>query len=243
MRIKKDDQWGGEAPCRLTEAIDRLAQCLNEGLILTTFGEDGCGRVMGKEFLLEAEIAARIARDAAAKSRHRLARLEELVHDDELTGLMNRRAFDETTQRVLAEARRYDERGVLLYIDPDGLTPVKETYGAAARDKALKQIARLLKDAIRETDYAARLEDDTFAILLVRTERKDGLRRAEALDRLLNGAMFSWQGKMIGLRADVGIHFYDSATTRDELVYEANDAMCRIKQVRGDSEAARVALI
>jgi len=243
MRIKKDIYQGDKSSCRLTEAIDRLTQCLNEGLILSSFGETGDGTVMGKEFLLEAEFAARTAREAAANHRSRLAHLEELVRTDDLTGLLNRRAFSETTKHVLASAKRYDEQGVLLYIDLDGFKPVNDTYGHAAGDEVLKQIGRLLKDTIRETDYAARLGGDEFAVLLVRTGRNDGLRRAETLDRMLNNAIISWQGKLIGLSASIGLQHYDGSTSSEDLISAADDAMYRIKRMRGEGRAAHAALI
>ena len=243
MRIKKDIIRGDEQPCRLTEAIDRLTQCLNEGLILSSLGETGGGTVMGREFLLEAEYAARAAHAAAARHRSRIAQLEEMVRTDDLTGLLNRRAFSETTSRVLAEAKRYDEQGVLLFIDLDGFKPVNDTYGHAAGDEVLKQIGRLLKDTVRETDYAARLGGDEFAVLLVRTGRNDGLRRAEALDHLLNSAMISWQGKLIGLSASIGLQHYDGSTSSEDLISAADDAMYRIKRMRGEGRAAQPALI
>lgn len=242
MRIKKDQDRGENVPCRLTAAIDRLTECLNEGLILSSLRETGDEAIMVKEFLLEAEYAARAAYEAAAKHRSRLAHLEELVRTDDLTGLLNRRAFAEATKRVLSEAKRYDEQGVMLYIDLDGFKPINDAYGHVAGDEVLKQVARLLKDTIRETDYAARLGGDEFAVLLVRTSRNDGMRRAETIDRLLNNAMISWQGKLIRLSASVGFQHYDNTTSSESLISAADDAMYRIKRLRSDAPVAAAAM-
>ncbi|MFQ5763559.1 MAG: GGDEF domain-containing protein, partial [Rhodospirillales bacterium] len=154
--------------------------------------------------LAEAETAER----TMAEQRDRLARLEDLAATDELTGLLNRRGFEAALARAMAGARRYHEKGVLVFIDLDGFKPVNDTYGHAAGDEVLRQVSRLLAESVRATDFVGRLGGDEFAVVLTRTDWEAGLKRAEAFDQLVNGAVVTWAGRVIQVRASFGFQTY-----------------------------------
>jgi len=92
--------------------------------------------------------------------------LRYIAEHDSLTGLPNRAALHARVERALVRARRSAECIALLFIDLDGFKAVNDRWGHGAGDAALKEVARRLKEAVRETDTVARLGGDEFVALL-----------------------------------------------------------------------------
>ena len=101
---------------------------------------------------------------------NQMRRLAELSRTDELTGLMNRRAFLEDLQQRHGHLHRVSRMGALLYIDLDNFKPVNDRFGHAAGDQVLKEFANILDGHSRIGDLCARLGGDEFAIWLEDTE-------------------------------------------------------------------------
>jgi diguanylate cyclase (GGDEF)-like protein len=93
---------------------------------------------------------------------------------DPLTGLLNRRAFDEAIERELATAAAAGLTTGLLYIDLDKFKAINDTLGHAAGDELLVEVANRLRACIRGGDIAARLGGDEFALLLSNLPLEDG---------------------------------------------------------------------
>jgi diguanylate cyclase (GGDEF)-like protein/PAS domain S-box-containing protein len=101
--------------------------------------------------------------------RRRLERrLRHLADHDDLTGLINRRRFQEELERHLVQGRRYGLTGALLVLDLDGFKQVNDTHGHTAGDRVLCGVADALRSRLRESDIVARLGGDEFAVLLPR---------------------------------------------------------------------------
>jgi diguanylate cyclase (GGDEF)-like protein/PAS domain S-box-containing protein len=115
------------------------------------------------------EQAAQLAEQARA--------LEELTLLDELTGLNSRRGLQAVGEQALYSARRAGTPVALLFIDVDGLKQINDTFGHAAGDDALRTIARVIRQSIRDGDVAARIGGDEFCVLLLNTG-------GEAVDRV-----------------------------------------------------------
>jgi diguanylate cyclase (GGDEF)-like protein/PAS domain S-box-containing protein len=115
------------------------------------------------------EQAAQLAEQARA--------LEELTLLDELTGLNSRRGLQAVGEQALYSARRAGAPVALLFIDVDGLKQINDTFGHAAGDDALRTIARVIRQSIRDGDVAARIGGDEFCVLLLNTG-------GEAVDRV-----------------------------------------------------------
>lgn len=183
--------------------------------------------------------ATRIAVDAAMgmertilKQTLRIEEMSRLANTDQLTGVYNRRGFEQEFQRVLSAATRYGETGVLIYVDLDGFKPINDTYGHAAGDEMLIEVARVLDDHIRPHDMVARLGGDEFAILLTRTEWKDGLKRAERIKHILNTHYVAWKDKHIAMRASLGFQCYGPNADANTLIQSADSAMYQSKRIR-----------
>lgn len=110
---------------------------------------------------LEAIIAGRTAELRATQ-----ARLEEMAYGDTLTGLPNRRLFNDTLRRMTAQAARGGQAFALLLVDLDHFKSVNDTLGHDAGDALLVTAAERLRSVVREGDLVARLGGDEFAILL-----------------------------------------------------------------------------
>src|SRR5918992_2321435 len=135
--------------------------------------------------------------------RRRLERrLRHLADHDDLTGLINRRRFQEELQRHLAEGRRYGLMGALLVLDLDGFKEVNDTHGHSAGDRVLCAVADALRSRLRESDIVARLGGDEFAVLLPRETPAEAERVCEALERAIPGEVRAPDGR--GVEVSVG---------------------------------------
>ncbi len=170
------------------------------------------------------------ARRHIVEQGERIAALEEMTRTDPMTGLLNRRGFEEELARALASARRYGDTGVLAYIDLNDFKQINDTYGHEAGDKVLIQVGEILAASIRETDFAARLGGDEFALLLTKTGWRDGRARARRLARELNDSFVALGDQPIKLSASAGIEAYGSGDDERTLLNRADGAMYRAKK-------------
>lgn len=168
--------------------------------------------------------------DKLNRQAEKINYLDRLAMTDSLTGILNRRGFQSELQRVLASARRYDETGVLAYIDLDGFKPINDEFGHACGDEALCHVARILERMTRGMDYIARLGGDEFAVLLVRTAWHDGEKRIGKISGELNKTILHWQDKQVLLRASVGVQFYDKNSLPHDLINAADHSMYAAKK-------------
>ncbi len=110
-----------------------------------------------------------------------LERLEHLSRTDELTGLLNRRAFFADLEQRLRHQRRSGRPAALLYVDLDNFKQVNDGLGHAAGDAVLRLLGRRLAEGSRAADLAGRLGGDEFALWLEETDIEGAKRKAEKL--------------------------------------------------------------
>jgi diguanylate cyclase (GGDEF)-like protein len=108
-------------------------------------------------------------------------RVKTLSVTDELTGLFNRRYFDQNFPRELMRCRRFERECCLLYVDLDRFKTVNDHYGHGAGDVVLKFVADMLKGAVRNIDTVCRLGGDEFAVILPETGPQDAFKVAQRL--------------------------------------------------------------
>jgi len=173
------------------------------------------------------------------------AELRHLADHDALTGLPNRRRFEQELARHLAHVRRYGPEGAVLILDLDGFKPVNDTFGHAAGDRLLARVGRVLRERLRATDVVARLGGDEFAILLPRVDRDGATAVARSLVQTVRAEALTADAR--GVTISVGVIAFDErAPAVPEGVLAAADiAMYDAKAAGGDGWAhyaeARVA--
>jgi diguanylate cyclase (GGDEF)-like protein/PAS domain S-box-containing protein len=160
--------------------------------------------------------------------------LRSLSLVDELTGLYNRRGFMTLAAQQLRVARRENHSDMLAFLDMDDLKGINDALGHHMGDRALAELAAVLRQTVRESDIAARLSGDEFSVLLTgATEAQgDGLlqRLQQSLDRR-NGA-----GDLpFTLAVSTGMVRFDPETpeTLDELLRRADQSMYEQKRRKG----------
>ena len=167
--------------------------------------------------------------------------LQRLARVDTLTGLANRRQFDELLEQALARYRRARRPLALIFLDVDHFKSINDTHGHGVGDAVLKEFAARLQTGLRETDVAARLSGDEFVVIL------DGLgARDEAVavaTKLLQAIRVPMAvgDKTLAVTVSMGMAWLDGAVDADAkgLMVRADRALYRAKD--GGRDALRVA--
>ncbi|MGR9088660.1 MAG: putative bifunctional diguanylate cyclase/phosphodiesterase, partial [Gammaproteobacteria bacterium] len=149
---------------------------------------------------------------------------------DYLTGLSNRRRFQEDLEAMLASAQRYHFKVALFYLDLDQFKHVNSQCGHEAGDKLLMLVASRLKEMMRTTDVLSRVGSDEFAFAVPHAEMSGIQSIAEKLVRKFSTLVFNFAGKDFSLSASIGIAIYpDHGLTVSELFAYADIAMNQAK--------------
>ena len=179
-------------------------------------------------FLLYREIAN--TRRLLARTEESRARIEHLAHHDALTGLPNRRLFEDRLVQALAVAARARRRVALLYLDLDGFKEINDSLGHRAGDELLRTVAERLAGSIRGGDTIARLGGDEFAVIQI--ELRSAPDAAALADRLMVAAArpvrIAQQEVVVGTSVGIAI-FPEDGGTADELCANADVALYSAK--------------
>lgn len=167
------------------------------------------------------------------EERESLTRLEQIATTDQLTGLANRMVWNDRMGRALASNRRNGaNQSVVMMLDLNHFKSINDTFGHAAGDEVLKQVAGRLGSTLRESDTIARMGGDEFAILLPNVEgaQKAGERVANKLQECFR-APVSYQGEELYVSAALGIAISpEHGEDTEKLMQRADVAMYRAKQ-------------
>jgi len=156
--------------------------------------------------------------------------LQQQAERDALTGLYNRRRFDEELEREIAESKRRARETGLLVFDLDGFKPVNDTYGHQAGDRVLVALAETIGRVVRRHEMLFRFGGDEFAILVPDSEDSHLHELAKRVVDSVGDTVFNFHGKEVRLTASVGLACYpaDASDVRG-LVAAADAAMYRAK--------------
>lgn len=176
-----------------------------------------------------------VAEQQIAEQKKRIDYLESLAKTDELTGLVNRRGFEDFLLRTLSAAKRYKEQGVIAYIDLDCFKPINDRFGHAVGDKVLSEVANVLLDNVRASDVVARVGGDEFVVMLVRCALEDGRRHIENLGKAIEDNRIIHSSGEIRVSASIGVEPYGPNSDAHTLLAHADAAMYRRKRRRASA--------
>ncbi|MDP6945715.1 MAG: GGDEF domain-containing protein, partial [Myxococcota bacterium] len=120
--------------------------------------------------------------------------LHDVASKDKLTGIPNRRYFDEALEREVARAQRFGGVVVLLLLDLDHFKSVNDTHGHVFGDAVLRQFARIMRDRLRVNDFCARYGGEEFAIILTNTALEEARVLADSIRMLVEAHTFEEGG-------------------------------------------------
>jgi len=140
-----------------------------------------------------------------SESRELNRRLSYHASHDILTGLVNRREFENRLQRALKSARARETSYALLYLDLDQFKIVNDSCGHSAGDALLGQLGALLKSKIRWRDTLARLGGDEFGVLLESCSLEEAMNSAESLRLAIGEYKFVWEERSFRLGVSIGV--------------------------------------
>jgi diguanylate cyclase (GGDEF)-like protein/PAS domain S-box-containing protein len=156
-------------------------------------------------------------------------RLEYLIDHDFLTGLANRRRFEQEVVREAERVARYGAPGAVLVIDLDNFKEVNDTFGHMAGDDLLKGVAGAVRHRIRQTDLLARIGGDEFGVLLPQADSDQAQVVADGIVKALGRHVAVLGDQSIRVTASVGLAMFDGLSPA-ELMACADLAMYEAKQ-------------
>jgi two-component system cell cycle response regulator len=185
-----------------------------------------------------AELLARVRALLRTKQTHDRIRklqatLEQMVVNDPLTGLHNRRYL---MDRLLQEMQRSDRHGEPLafaMLDLDSFRPINDQYGHILGDKVLRAVGNAIAKSIRVSDIAARYGGDEFGVILPQTPPEGAMRVCERLLRTISELILQDEnGKSCRVTASLGLAYYpaDDVETPEDLVHSADGALYGAKR-------------
>lgn len=235
------------APVRETDpaaGVEPVAQVIDTGRVVTSDADVLLNHRSGRRFSIEYTAAPifdraherlagtvlvfrdvtqmrAIAQELAYQARH-----------DMLTGLMNRREFENHLETALSHTAVHGgDPNWLCYLDLDQFKLINDTCGHLAGDEFLKLIARTLQAQIRETDLLARMGGDEFAVLLSRCTPESAAHIVERIRHAVVSTRFVWSDKSFSTSASIGLvpitaqtgTLYDLLSAADTACYVAKD--------------------
>jgi diguanylate cyclase (GGDEF)-like protein/PAS domain S-box-containing protein len=152
---------------------------------------------------------------------------------DALTGLVNRREFEQRLERVLDTAGLESTENALCYLDLDQFKVINDTCGHIAGDELLRQIAAVLQSNVRQRDTLARLGGDEFGVLMERCSLEQAKRVADKLRTKVADFRFVWAQKNFGVGVSIGIVPIDQTSENISAIMNAADSACYTAKYKG----------
>jgi diguanylate cyclase (GGDEF)-like protein/PAS domain S-box-containing protein len=157
---------------------------------------------------------------------------------DALTGLVNRREFERRLEEAIERGHRGDGQHVLCYLDLDRFKVVNDTSGHLAGDSMLREVAKLLRDAVRDSDTVGRLGGDEFGMLLVGCPLEKARQISDDVCRSVGEHRFVWRDKIFNIGVSVGlVEISRESGTLEELLTAA-DSACYVAKKQGSGRVA-----
>ena len=165
-------------------------------------------------------------------------KLFELSRLDDLTQVLNRRAFNEMLKQCFATRKRYGLCTSVMIMDIDSFKSINDTYGHLFGDKVITEVAALILDESRDTDNVARLGGDEFSVILNHTSINDAVYFAERVCKTIENHAFTFLNNQIQITVSIGVsQILGSDKYQADVLQRADDALYKAK-LKGRNQVA-----
>lgn len=151
------------------------------------------------------ERSAEELRAALEEANRRIVELEELAHEDELTGVLNRRGFRQELRRAQSYCERYGVPVALALVDLDSFKAINDSHGHSGGDAVLRAVARFLSTHVRASDVVARIGGDEFALLLWHADASQAEGKLARLAANLSELCIEHHDERLRVKASYGV--------------------------------------
>jgi diguanylate cyclase (GGDEF)-like protein/PAS domain S-box-containing protein len=152
---------------------------------------------------------------------------------DALTGLINRREFERRLDEALDTAHAEESVHMLFYMDLDRFKAVNDSCGHVAGDNMLREVASLIKDQVRESDFVGRLGGDEFGALLMGCPIDKAHQIATDICKAIADYRFVWKDKIFNIGISIGLVEISHASGSMQDVMSAADSACYVAKQQG----------
>jgi diguanylate cyclase (GGDEF)-like protein/PAS domain S-box-containing protein len=152
---------------------------------------------------------------------------------DALTGLVNRREFERRLDEATEAARNGEAVHMLCYLDLDRFKIVNDTSGHLAGDSMLREVAKLLREAVRDSDTVARLGGDEFGMLLVGCPLEKARQISDDVCRSIAAYRFGWHDRVFNIGVSIGLIEIGREAGTVEQLLAAADSACYVAKKEG----------
>ena len=145
---------------------------------------------------------------------------------DSLTGLVNRREFENRCDEAITAVRSGQSTHALCFLDLDNFKVVNDTCGHLAGDELLRQLSALFSGLVRKSDVLARLGGDEFGVLIFDVGINEAMRLANQLRAEVESFQFLWEGNRFSVGASIGLVIIDDRWESRSSLFGAADRAC-----------------
>ena len=152
---------------------------------------------------------------------------------DALTGLVNRREFERRLQEAMDSAQTGGAAHALCYLDLDRFKVVNDTCGHTAGDNMLREVASIIKEAVRDSDTVGRIGGDEFALLLVGCPLEKARQIADNVVHSVSDYRFVWKDKIFNIGVSIGLVEIGRGGGAIEDLMNSADSACYVAKKQG----------
>tara|TARA_Y100001960_G_scaffold331244_1_gene427636 strand:+ start:550 stop:1185 length:636 start_codon:yes stop_codon:yes gene_type:complete len=159
-----------------------------------------------------------------------IKQLKEEAHQDSLTGLWNRRKFQEDLDKSVEYNRRYTRSAAVLFIDLNHFKEINDSLGHLAGDHVLQHISKLLKTYCRVNDEVYRLGGDEFVIIMPEVTQEVAQAKIKLFEQVILKTPCLYNGHELTLSASIGAEVIDGRLSKEDVLESADKQMYQVKQ-------------
>ncbi len=211
-----------------TEDINGLNQLLGE--IMTETRQMQKNALNYRDDLLAARVEVNLAQDKINRLEIELQQIGEKVHEDHLTGVLNRRGLDQAFGRETARSVRHRIPLCYALLDIDNFKQLNDAYGHTVGDDALIYLVDAVKETTRPEDVVSRYGGEEFVILLPKTSLDEAVQVLSRIRRSLTKKFFLHENKRLLITFSAGVAQFQPGETPESIFKRADEALYRAKK-------------